>query len=481
MKMVYKRLLPAVIILFWLATTSSLIYRHTTIGGFRIEAQSLLPEKTERWMGIYLRGQKIGFSSSRFYRETEGYSVYEEVRMRLTVLDTQQDIHTLTHVFLSPDLRIQSFRFSMESAGGIKIISGKFIGKTLNLDIETPDSKRGHKIELAEEPQMSLTILPYLFKKGLKSGTSLRLPIFDPSTMSIKNMFIEIAGREKITVSGKEIEAFKLRGNFQGVELLMWVDEDGNKLKEESPLLGFTLISEPKEEAMRVKAIAPDIIQQTSVPFNLRLPPEVSYLKMRLKGIDLRGLELSGGRQTLRGDIVEIAKEDILSFKAPDLPIRGMEAFLEDTPFAQSKDPMIINLAREIVGKERNSLTVARLLYDWVFRNIEKTPSITIPSALDVLKARRGDCNEHTTLYVALARSQGLPARIIVGLVYKQGSFYYHAWPEVFVGKWIAIDPTLGQFPADAKYLRLLSGDLEKQLGIVRVINNLSLEGIEYR
>ncbi len=479
--MVYRKLLPLVIILFWIATTSSLIYRHAPIKGSGIEAQSLLPEKTERWMGIYLKGQKIGFSSSRFYREAEGYSVYEEIKMRLTVFGTEQDTHTLTHVFLSPDLRIQSFRFSMESVEQRLKISGKFTGKTLNLDIETPNSKRAHKIELAEEPQMSPTVLPYLIKKGLKNGTRLRLPVFDPLTMSIQNMLIEIAGMEKIMIAGREVEAFKLRGHFQGVELLMWVDEEGNKLKEESPLLGFTLISEPREEAMKVKDAPPDIIQQTSVTFNLRLPHEVSYLRMRLKGIDLKAFELHGGRQTLRGNIVEIVKEDLLSLKPLELPISGMEPFLEDTPFVPSKDPMIINLAREIIGKEKNSLTVARLLHDWVFKNIEKTPSITIPTALDVLKTRRGDCNEHTTLYAALARSIGLPVRITVGLVYKDGSFYYHAWPEVFVGKWIAIDPTLGQFPADAKYLRLLSGDLDKQLGIVRVINKLSLEGIEYR
>ena len=43
---------------------------------------------------------------------------------------------------------------------------------------------------------------------------------------------------------------------------------------------------------------------------------------------------------------------------------------------------------------------------------------MSLPSALEVLKTRVGDCNEHTTLYVAMARSLGIPARIAVGLVY---------------------------------------------------------------
>ena len=64
---------------------------------------------------------------------------------------------------------------------------------------------------------------------------------------------------------------------------------------------------------------------------------------------------------------------------------------------------------------------------------LEKKPTVSLPSAREVLRTRVGDCNEHTVLYVAMARALGLPARIAVGLVYLRGAFYYHAWPEVYV------------------------------------------------
>ncbi|MBI4838085.1 MAG: transglutaminase domain-containing protein [Nitrospirae bacterium] len=190
---------------------------------------------------------------------------------------------------------------------------------------------------------------------------------------------------------------------------------------------------------------------------------------------------MNAGGQTLNGDILSIVKEDLSALKPAQLPVSGLEAYLSATPLIQSEDPRIKKLAREIVGSEENSLKAARLLYEWVFNNIKKTPSITIPSAVDVLNAKKGDCNEHTTIYVALARAIGLPSQMLVGLVYRQGAFYYHAWPEVFAGKWIAMDPTLGEFPVDAKYIMLISGDLSKQLIIAKVINNISLEGMEYR
>src|SRR5687767_15407920 len=60
----------------------------------------------------------------------------------------------------------------------------------------------------------------------------------------------------------------------------------------------------------------------------------------------------------------------------------------------------------------------------------------------------------YTTLF--RSRAAGVPARAAAGLAHLGGKFYYHAWPEVFVGKWIAVDPTFGQFPADAAHLRFV-------------------------
>jgi transglutaminase-like putative cysteine protease len=99
-----------------------------------------------------------------------------------------------------------------------------------------------------------------------------------------------------------------------------------------------------------------------------------------------------------------------------------------------------------------------------------------------VLRTKVGDCNEHTALYVAMARAAGIPARIAVGLVFVHGAFYYHAWPEVYVdrttssGLWLPVDPTLNQFPADATHIRLTRGGLEKQAAILPLIGHLSID-----
>ena len=75
----------------------------------------------------------------------------------------------------------------------------------------------------------------------------------------------------------------------------------------------------------------------------------------------------------------------------------------------------------------------------------------------------------------------GIPARAAAGLAHVGGKFYYHAWPEVFVGKWVAVDPTFGQFPADAAHLRFVYGGLARQAELLRLMGTLRIDVLESR
>ena len=108
--------------------------------------------------------------------------------------------------------------------------------------------------------------------------------------------------------------------------------------------------------------------------------------------------------------------------------------------------------------------------------SLKKQITFGVPNALQVLQARTGDCNEHTQLFVALARAAGLPARIAAGLAYVDGKFFYHAWPEILLDDWVAVDPTFGQFPADAAHLRFVIGGVARQTELLRLMGNLKID-----
>jgi transglutaminase-like putative cysteine protease len=179
-------------------------------------------------------------------------------------------------------------------------------------------------------------------------------------------------------------------------------------------------------------------------------------------------------------------KENVLAIRVERLPSQGrlklpvkdkqLWSYLQPTPFLQSDHPSLRSLARKILQGETDARGAAIKLKDWVYREIAKEPTVSIPNALQVLESRKGDCNEHTVLFNALARAAGIPAKTVVGVVYLRGAFYYHAWSEVWLGDWVSLDSVLNQFPADATHVKFLEGEIDRQIDILQLIGNLKIE-----
>jgi len=126
-------------------------------------------------------------------------------------------------------------------------------------------------------------------------------------------------------------------------------------------------------------------------------------------------------------------------------------------------------------------LRISKRLVEWVYTNLEKSFLAAIPNAVDVLKRRSGDCKAHAVLFTALARSLGLPARLVSGLVETDdGAFYYHQWAEVYTGQWVPVDPVFGTVPVDATHIKLSQGDLSEQMRLLNAIGNISIEVLDY-
>ncbi len=153
--------------------------------------------------------------------------------------------------------------------------------------------------------------------------------------------------------------------------------------------------------------------------------------------------------------------------------------FIAASQGVQSDHPEFVRRAAEIVGRKEQPLDKARAIFEWVHRKVDKRATVSLPSALDVLHTMRGDCNEHTYLFVALARAAGLPAKIMVGLAHHEGAFYYHAWPAVYVGEWLEMDPTWGQEGVDATHIALVQGGLTDQMRLVKVVGQLKIKILE--
>jgi len=150
--------------------------------------------------------------------------------------------------------------------------------------------------------------------------------------------------------------------------------------------------------------------------------------------------------------------------------------YLEDSAEVQARHPMIRALARELVADSSDVWQVAKDINRWVYRNLAKELVDTV-TALDALHERRGECQSHTYLFTALARAAGIPTRIVNGLVYSKEyeGFLYHAWPEVYVGEWRALDPTFGQDLVDATHIKLTEGTQEGPFRLMEFVGKLKI------
>jgi transglutaminase-like putative cysteine protease len=481
-----RKISSTLILLFWFTMLGLLIER-TYIRPSSVIALDVVTEEgvraTDEWFGIYQQGKKIGYAHSRTVPEAETYHLYEESEMDILALGSVQRVKTIINSYTTKNFLLKYFDFMLQSDMTTMKIKGAVLKNKLVLDIDTGGQIRTEKIQLTRPPYLSPNIKPALLLMGLETGKTYRFPLFNPATMSTEESTVSVESRDRIKVGETEQTVYKLKESFQGMETTSWISQDGETIKEESAL-GYSLLKETKAEAMKRDKGGPivDIIALTMIPSDpVKDSSQVTYLRARLRGVPLKGFQLDKDRQTLTGDIIEVRKEDYpASYRLPYIGKEQAEYLLPNA-LIQSDDKKIIDQASKILAGEKDARASAKKLNDWVYSAIAKKPVVSIPSALEVLSQREGDCNEHTALYTALARAAGIPTRMAAGIVYMETGFYYHAWPEVWVGRWMPVDPTFNQFPADATHIRFATGNLDRQSDIIRLVGKLKVEVLEYK
>jgi transglutaminase-like putative cysteine protease len=126
---------------------------------------------------------------------------------------------------------------------------------------------------------------------------------------------------------------------------------------------------------------------------------------------------------------------------------RKLADYLKPSPMIESDRIEIRTAAAEIADKESGAWRKVEAMYDWVRKKIRYEYSDEVKGAYAAMVDGVGDCDEMTCLFIAMCRSQGIPARTV--------RLPGHCYPEFYLvdasgkGRW---------FPCQAAGARAFGG-----------------------
>jgi len=443
----------------------------------------------EYWTGIVFNGAKIGFSYVALTQpdNTEPeFVIASEAFFRIRFLMMDKKVSLKSHDRVGADLTLKGFVYDYVLDESTLKLNGRVVDGRLEVAVLSRGQilRQSFRMDQKLYPSSAVGLYPVL--QGLAVGRTYAYNVYDGQTQTITPVRQEVLAYE--TSDLFKGAAFKVRTRLHGQEVVSWIDHQGrpvlemsqggiiisfleNKrtaqnylaqaaLNKDENLLNFSLIktdlggySAEPVTSLDVAISVPD--ETFSLPSDER---QQCVLRAREQHCRIRTAALADDSQGL-------SPEDLNRYSAPSIVI-------------PSQHERIRNTAAEIASSGRSPFERVRLLIDWIHQHIQQE-AVDVFSALDVFEGRKAECQGHAYLYTAFARSLGIPTRVVNGIVYSKfyQGFLYHTWSESHLdGRWVAIDPTWTQLPADATHIKFIEGETASDLlPLVHLIGKVKL------
>jgi hypothetical protein len=186
---------------------------------------------------------------------------------------------------------------------------------------------------------------------------------------------------------------------------------------------------------------------------------------------------------------IEINKK--ISF--PLTNVESYEKYLEATEHIDKNYPKIVEKATELAEGEDDLFRVVFKLAKWVEENVRydlnTLTASTSQKASWVLEQRQGVCDEMTSLFIAMCRTLGIPAKFVSGVSYTTSDLFEenwlpHGWAEVYFPNhgWVSFDIAFGEYGyVDVTHIKLREGfdPAEASTKFKWVANDVKLESEE--
>lgn len=451
------------------------------------------PPLSERWFGIYVDNERVGFYHQRIAETSDGYRMEGDGSVRLKVMGFSKEASSREIYQVGKGLNLRSFEIEQQINGVLSRLSGKAGGSLLRVRSEGNGKRKEttYRVKGDVYPGPALNLYPLM--QGATAGKSYKILTFDPEEAKVKEVKITVLGDEK-TSDGQP--ALKLRNDlYPFVNNDIWVDGLGNTILES--VRDGLVITRAEESGALGAFVGMLAISRKDLIYDFSMvraePPLKNQARLTGLAVEIKGWSDSLVLLQEGGQVVERGGEGCIVVRTGSaLPTPGekgaataspLEKYLKPADMIESDAPEVVVQARNLAGGKKGETEIARALAawtaDWLKDSVDDGGG-----ALTSLKSRTGNCQTHARLYTALARAAGIPTRFVSGLVSQEGKgFLYHSWAESWLeGRWVSVDPTYNQLPADPTHLKFFEGHTQQDLApIISIIGKIGIKVLEAR
>lgn len=458
----------------------------------------------DEWYVVYIKGKKSGHAHNSMKRDRRAGTDVIRSRTDMVIEMSRAGQGVAARVIQQTEETLDGKPLGFSNTVRLGAMAGPSTRGTVSdgkVTISTTQFGQGSEpkvYKLPEGAMMSWAVYREQVRRGLKAGDKYQLSAYEPSISPDKviPMSVEVMEPETIDLFGRKVRAFRTSQvmritNMLGqndIETISWMTEDGNVVKSRMELMNLPIEIVVASKSVALAPNEPtelmvDLLISVDQPVNTRAD-QISYLitlegkadRVKLTEVpetDMQKvvrrspseLEIALTRRTARGGKPDLNQPG--GSKPRVLTEEERQRYLAPSSVVNYKDTAVADLARQAVGDEKEPMKQAEKLCRFVSDYVEdKNLNVGFATASETARSKEGDCTEHGVLLAALGRAMGIPTRLVTGIVYagrfagREGVFVGHLWTQFFIdGRWVDLDPALGQTVPDATHIALSLSD----------------------
>lgn len=450
-------------------------------------ASSGLTQTRDYWLKTERKGTGFSYEHLTIRKLEDGNFEYHVDRLaKMDVIgQNPQDMIQMGTFIVNADLLPISIDFHVQFQAKKARITGKYENGKMHLTIEDEEGKVLKREIPFEETYFDVVLPDVILKREAEKIFNLK--IFNPVEIRISENHIEITQSDRTGVAATVSEIFTSnyridrQGRIRDIEFVelhmrayMTDAGDAQNIDYLNTADGYTLTVKSQKAFPNVYKV------------------KQARIQVKWKDIPFEKFNFEDNRQKVAKQTSSVNEyEVILEITRPKLPSREVKApfkdekfaaFLKETDYIKPNDLSIRMQLAEIRVGEINANIIVQNILQWIQANIKTDMIAETLTGPEVLEKKRGKCTENAILFASLARSAGIPTKIALGELNQGNMWLGHMWNEVWLGRWIAVDPSVGTFVTGPSHLKFIDSPTVMGTQDVRwkLVDNLNIEILEF-